>query len=54
MFTTDASDGNNIGWSAIKRALTDWQKIIILLGQICIVMPVVGCEHSTATTRGKH
>lgn len=28
--------------SAIKFALTDWQKLLILLGQVAIVAPVVG------------
>lgn len=42
MFSTDSSEGKNVGWSAVKFALKDWQKLLIILGQVCIVMPVVG------------
>ncbi|KAL7008106.1 hypothetical protein EMMF5_002288 [Cystobasidiomycetes sp. EMM_F5] len=42
VFSKDKADGRNVGWPAIKFALTDWKKLIILCGQICIVMPVVG------------
>jgi hypothetical protein len=41
-YSTDGVDGRNLGWADIKFAIRDWQKILILLGQICIVMPVVG------------
>lgn len=42
MFTSDSAEGKNIGWAALKFALKDWRKLLILLGQVCIIMPVVG------------
>lgn len=42
IYTTDSADGKNVGWKAWKFALKDWQKLLILLAQVCIVMPVVG------------
>lgn len=41
LYTKEAADGRKVGWAAWKFALTDWQKLVILAGQICIVMPVV-------------
>ena len=42
IYTAESSQGRKVGWPAWKQALSDWQKLLILLGQICIVLPVVG------------
>jgi len=40
-WTSYSTQEVHVGWAAWKFALTDWQKLVILAGQICIVMPVV-------------